>query len=84
MLLFSILALKFINKFNEEHGTNIAIRIVINTGRPIIDGMLGTKNPLFDIIGDIINVAALLQSADQPGLIQINESIYELVIDQSY
>jgi class 3 adenylate cyclase len=82
MLRFSILALKSINKFNKEYGINIAVRIIINTSGSIIGGLLGTKNPLLDIIGDAINVADRLKSTDQPRLVQINESTYKLVMDQ--
>jgi class 3 adenylate cyclase len=74
MLQFGLDVLEEIDKINEEIGADLQVRIGINTGGPIIAGVLGTEKPLFDIIGDAINVASRLQSTDIPGHIQISES----------
>lgn len=55
------------------------MRIGINTGGPVIAGVLGTDKPVFDIIGDPINVAFRLQSTDFPGHTKISEGIYQLI-----
>lgn len=55
------------------------VRIGINTGGPLIAGVLGTDKPTFDIIGDPINVASRLQSTDMPGRIQISQATYDLI-----
>lgn len=68
-----------IEDINVKLNCNLAVRIGVNTGGPIIAGVLGTDKPVFDIIGDPINVAARLQSTDVPGRIQIPQSTYELV-----
>jgi class 3 adenylate cyclase len=39
---------------------SLHVRIGLNTGGPIIAGVLGNENRVFDIIGDAINVAARL------------------------
>ena len=56
----------------------LSVRIGINSGGPLVAGVLGTDKPLFDILGDTINIAARLQSTDVPGKIQISESTYHL------
>jgi guanylate cyclase len=62
----------------------LAIRIGINSGGPILAGILGTDRPTFDIIGDTINVAARLQSTDIPGKIQISENTQMLVAGMDF
>jgi hypothetical protein len=46
----------------------------------VLAGVLGTDKPVFDIIGDPINVAARLQTTDVPGKVQIPQSTYELIL----
>jgi PAS domain S-box-containing protein len=84
MVQFALHVLEEYGKINEEIGSNLQVRIGINTGGPIIARVLGTENPLFDIIGDAINVAARLQSTDIPGYIQISESTYDLISSGPY
>jgi class 3 adenylate cyclase len=56
----------------------------VNTDGPLIAGVLGTEKPLFDIIGDPINVAARLQSTCIPGHVQISQKTYDLVSSRPY
>jgi PAS domain S-box-containing protein len=79
MIRFGMEALQVIDCVNEKLGAFLAVRIGINSGGPILAGVLGIDRPTFDIIGDPINVAARLQSTDVPGKIQISESTQELV-----
>jgi class 3 adenylate cyclase len=79
MVRFAIEALQVIDCVNEKLGAFLSVRIGINSGGPILAGVLGTDRPTFDIIGDTINVAARLQSTDVPGKIQISEGTQELI-----
>jgi guanylate cyclase len=79
MVRFALEALQVIDSVNEKLGAFLSVRIGINSGGPILAGVLGIDRPTFDIIGDPINVAARLQSTDVPGKIQISESTQELV-----
>jgi class 3 adenylate cyclase len=76
---FALEALRVINETNIKLGASLAVRIGINTGGPIIAGVLGTDKPVFDIIGDPINIAARLQSTCIAGKVQISEDTYALV-----
>jgi len=74
--------LDVINEFediNLKLNASLRIRIGVNSGGPLIAGVLGTDKPAFDIIGDPINIAARLQSADVPGRIQISQSTFDLI-----
>jgi guanylate cyclase len=79
MIRFGIEALQVIECVSEKLSTLLSVRIGINSGGPILAGVLGTDRPTFDIIGDAINVAARLQSTDIPGKVQISEGTQALV-----
>lgn len=83
-LQFALQCLDAIEDLNEQLNASLQVRIGINTAGPLIAGVLGTDKPLFDIIGDPINVAARLQSTDIPGFIQISQGTYNLVADGPY
>ncbi|EAX94177.1 Adenylate and Guanylate cyclase catalytic domain containing protein [Trichomonas vaginalis G3] len=79
MLHFAIDCLQEIENINVTLESMLAVRIGVNTGGPLIGGILGTDKPVFDIIGDPINVASRLQSTDIPGKVQIPQSVFDLV-----
>jgi class 3 adenylate cyclase len=76
---FCIDCLKVIDEANHELDANLAVRIGINTGGPLTAGVLGSDKPLFDIIGDPINVAARLQTTGPTGKVQVSEATYGLL-----
>jgi PAS domain S-box-containing protein len=65
---------------NVKMDVTLSVRIGINTGGPIIAGLLGTENRVFDIIGDAINVAARLQSTSLPNTVQMAAQTMEFVM----
>ena len=81
---FGLNALAAIDDVNVKLNSNLQIRIGVNSGGPVIAGVLGTDKPVFDIIGDPINVAARLQTTDIPGQIQIPQSTYDLLEPGQY
>jgi class 3 adenylate cyclase len=78
---FGLDALDVIDETNVRLDANLSVRIGVNSGGPVIAGVLGQAagKPLFDILGDPINIAARLQSTDIPGKVQISESTFALV-----
>jgi PAS domain S-box-containing protein len=84
MVRFALDALCVIDEMNEKLSAALAVRIGINTGGPLLAGVLGSDKPTFDIIGDPINVAARLQSTDVPGAIQISEDTRALVAHMDF
>jgi PAS domain S-box-containing protein len=81
---FGLGCLAAIEHVNSELKSSLEVRIGVNTDGPLIAGVLGTEKPLFDIIGDPINVAARLQSTCIPGHVQISLKTYELVKQGNY
>lgn len=81
---FGFDCLQAIEDINHNCNSNLSIRIGINTGGPIIAGILGTDKPAFDIIGDPINIAARLQSTDIPGQIHISVSTFNLLEERKF
>jgi len=84
MVRFAIDALQELETINIRLNSSINVRIGINSGGPIIAGVLGTDKPVFDIIGDPINVASRLQSTCIPGRIQISQSTFDLVKEAAF
>jgi len=76
---FGIEALQQLEELNLKLNANLSIRIGVNSGGPLIAGVLGTDKPVFDIIGDTINVASRLQSTDIAGKIQISQATFDLI-----
>ena len=76
---FCLSALAALDDVNVKLNSNLQIRIGVNSGGPVIAGVLGTDKPVFDIIGDPINVASRLQSTDIAGKIQISQATYDLI-----
>ncbi|OHT07667.1 Adenylate and Guanylate cyclase catalytic domain containing protein [Tritrichomonas foetus] len=79
MLRFGLEALQVLDDTNVKLNAVLNVRIGVNTGGPLIAGVLGTDKPVFDIIGDTINVASRLQSTDIPGKIQISQATFDIV-----
>ncbi|OHT12838.1 hypothetical protein TRFO_17206 [Tritrichomonas foetus] len=79
MIKFGFDALQSIQDVNLKMNTNFRVRIGLNTGGPIIAGVLGTDKLIFDIIGDAINIASRLQSTGEPGKIHISSETRDLI-----
>ncbi|EAX92100.1 Adenylate and Guanylate cyclase catalytic domain containing protein [Trichomonas vaginalis G3] len=71
--------IKSMTDINTNLESSLEVRVGVNSGGPLIGGVLGTDKPTFDIIGDPINVAARLQSTDIPGNVQISEETKNLI-----
>jgi class 3 adenylate cyclase len=84
MVRFALEALQVLDDVNVKLEANLAVRIGINTGGPIIAGVLGTDKPVFDIIGDPINIAARLQSTCLANRVQISEGTYDLIKEMEF
>ena len=65
-----------ISRRNALTGSNLQLTVGINTGGPIIAGILGIDKPLFDIWGDAVNVGSRLQTSCPKDFIQISRETY--------
>ena len=81
---FGLDVLTALEDVNATLDSSLQVRIGVNTDGPLIAGVLGTDKPLFDIIGDPINVAARLQSTCIPGTVQISHTTYEVIREMNF
>ncbi len=76
MALMALRMLEAIRQFNKEKGTNLQLRIGINSG-PVVAGVIGTSKFIYDLWGDTVNLASRMESTGVPGEIQVTRSVYE-------
>lgn len=74
-------ALECINCIDEMKIINHQVRIGIDSGGPIIAGLIGKVSPVFDIFGGVVNNARLLQQNSTPGYARISQATYDLSAD---
>lgn len=68
-------------KLNQDEDNALALRIGINCG-PVVAGVVGKTKFAYDIWGDTVNTAARMESAGEPGKINVSQAVYEAVKDQ--
>ena len=76
---FGLQMIKEIQVINKEIDQNLRIRIGINTGGPIVAGVLGIGKPTFEIIGPTINRAQQMEQNGVPMKVHISLAVYELI-----
>ncbi|EAY05995.1 Adenylate and Guanylate cyclase catalytic domain containing protein [Trichomonas vaginalis G3] len=71
--------LEIAQKVSKDLGISFQITCGVNTGGPIKCGILGVTRPVFDIIGDVVNVASRMNLHCLPGYVQISPSTYDAI-----
>ncbi|OHS96243.1 hypothetical protein TRFO_37630 [Tritrichomonas foetus] len=79
MVEFAIKCVRWIQNRNRLTSSNLQLQIGINTGGPIIAGILGHDKPFFDVYGDAVNVAARLETSAEHGTIQISQEMKDAI-----
>ena len=57
-------------------------RIGVHVG-PVVAGVVGSKKFTYDIWGNTVNAAARMESQSEPGRINISDSVYDIIKDDS-
>jgi class 3 adenylate cyclase len=75
----------FVKKWNQEKllkgEVPWEIRIGIHSG-PLTAGVVGKKKFAFDIWGDTVNIASRMESACEPGKVNVSKDTWNLIHDQ--
>jgi adenylate cyclase len=65
--------LEAIDRFNEHSRYKLKVRIGIDIGA-VVAGVIGKRKFLYDLWGDAVNTASLMESHGLPGRIQVTDS----------
>ena len=76
---FGLAAIDNVLQLNQEKNEKLQIRVGVNTGGPIVAGVLGTEKPTFEILGPAINMAQQMEHHGVPMKVHISRSVYELI-----
>ncbi|OHS96775.1 Adenylate and Guanylate cyclase catalytic domain containing protein [Tritrichomonas foetus] len=76
---FGLDAIESLEELNVKIDQKLQIRVGINTGGPIVAGVLGTEKPTFEILGPTINMAQQMEHHGIPMKVHISRAVYELI-----
>jgi class 3 adenylate cyclase len=83
---FGVDALDSVTELNKELGESLEIRVGVNTGGPIVAGVLGGGfgKPTFEILGPSINMAQQMEHHGIPMNVHISRAVYELIYGDQF
>jgi class 3 adenylate cyclase len=84
MVSFGLDAIEAIHELNEEVNQTLRIRVGVNTGGPIVAGVLGIGKPTFEILGPAINMAQQMEHHGVPMQVHVSRAVYELVYGEAF
>ncbi|OHT07880.1 Adenylate and Guanylate cyclase catalytic domain containing protein [Tritrichomonas foetus] len=76
---FGLDAIDALQVLNVEIEQDLKIRVGVNTGGPIVAGVLGTEKPTFEILGPTINMAQQMEHHGVPMKVHVSRAVYELI-----
>ncbi|OHT09546.1 Adenylate and Guanylate cyclase catalytic domain containing protein [Tritrichomonas foetus] len=81
---FGLDSIRAILDINKEIGEKLKIRVGVNTGGPIVAGVLGIGKPTFEILGPAINMAQQMEHHGVPMAVHITRAVYELIYGDTF
>jgi class 3 adenylate cyclase/PAS domain-containing protein len=83
---FGLDSLDSMGEMNAELGEKLQIRVGVNTGGPIVAGVLGggVGKPTFEILGPAINMAQQMEHHGVPMSVHVSRAVYELVYGDTF
>jgi class 3 adenylate cyclase len=79
MVSFGLDAIAALQELNGEVHQTLRIRVGVNSGGPIVAGVLGVGKPTFEILGPAINMAQQMEHHGVPMLVHVSRAVYELI-----
>jgi class 3 adenylate cyclase len=75
-----------IQEMNAELDETLQIRVGVNTGGPIVAGVLGggVGKPTFEILGPAINMAQQMEHHGVPMAVHVSRAVYELIYGETF
>lgn len=71
----------FVASHTFRNGQRVSFRIGINSG-PVIGGVIGKRKFVYDVWGDVVNVASRMESHGLGNTVQVTQATYELIKDE--
>jgi class 3 adenylate cyclase len=83
---FGLDSLASVHELNIELNEKLQIRVGVNTGGPIVAGVLGggAAKPTFEILGPSINMAQQMEHNGLPMQVHISRFVYELIYGDQF
>jgi PAS domain S-box-containing protein len=79
MISFGLDMIHALQLLNIDLSETLRMRVGVNTGGPIVAGVLGIDKPTFDILGPAICLAAAMEHHGVPMCVHIPQHCYDLV-----
>jgi class 3 adenylate cyclase/PAS domain-containing protein len=84
MISFGLDMIHALQLLNIELSETLQMRVGVNTGGPIVAGVLGIDKPTFDILGPPICLAAAMEHHGMPMAVHIPQHCYDLVYEFNF
>ncbi len=75
---FALAMQQKIKSYNQANDIDLQLRIGMTSGE-LIAGVIGHKKFIYDIWGDVVNIASRMESTGEPGKIQVAEKMANIL-----